>query len=136
MNHKYINHEIRVMYADTDQMKIVWHGNYLRYFEAARVELFRTFGMSYKEFEEHGFMLPVKEVFIDYKASAKSDDIIIVKTWVATLKHVSMKIMYEIYIKDSEKLLTKGYTLHPFVTTDGKLSKLPDELYNVLQKGI
>ena len=92
MNHKYINHEIRVMYADTDQMKIVWHGNYLRYFEAARVELFRTFGMSYKEFEEYGFMLPVKEVFIDYKASAKSDDIIIVKTWVATLKHVSMKI--------------------------------------------
>lgn len=136
MSYKYINHQIRVMYADTDQMKIVWHGNYLRYFEAARVELFRSFGMSYKEFEKRGFMLPVKEAFVDYKAPAKNDDIIVVRTCVAALKHVSMKITYEIYENDSQKLLTKGYTIHPFVNLEGKLSKLPDELYNVLQKGI
>lgn len=132
----YIDFEIRITYADTDQMKVVWHGNYLRFFEMARVELLRTLGMSYKEFEELGFMLPVKEAFIDYKAPAKNDDIIFVKTWIGELRHASIKIMYEIYNKETKTLLTKGCTLHPCVTENGKVTKLPDKFYTLIRKGI
>ncbi len=107
MKKKYIQHYIRVLYADTDQMAVVWHGNYVRYFEAARIELLRQSGMSYKKFEEHGFMLPVKEVYVDYKAPAKNDDLLIVKAWVSKLKNVSVEISYEIYESESKKLLTE-----------------------------
>lgn len=136
MSHKYIEHEIRVLYADTDQMQVVWHGNYLRYFEAARIEFFRNSSMSYKEFEEHGFMLPVKEAFVDYKASAKNDDLIIVKVWIDTLKNMSVKMKYEIYRKTDGLLLTKGHTLHPFVDKEGRLARLSDKLYQVLKDAL
>ncbi len=133
MSHKYIEHVIRVLYADTDQMQVVWHGNYLRYFEAARIEFFRENTMSYNEFEENGYMLPVKEAFVDYKAPARNDNLIVVKVWIAALKNMSVKMQYEIHSKDDGLLLTKGYTLHPFVDKNGKLAKLPDRLYKVLK---
>ena len=68
--------EIRVIYADTDQMGVVYHSNYLRYFEIGRTELLRELGISYKDMEACGLFLPVKEAFIDYKISIKYDDII------------------------------------------------------------
>ncbi len=136
MGHKYIEHEIRVLYADTDQMSVVWHGNYLRYFEAARIEFFRAHSMSYKEFEEHGYMLPVKEAFVDYKAPARNDDLIVVKVWIDALKNMSIKMKYEIHRKDDGLLLTKGYTVLPFVDKDGRLARLPDNMYKALKDAL
>ena len=113
--------EIRVIYADTDQMGVVYHSNYLRYFEIGRTELLRELGISYKDMEEkYGIMLPVKEAFVDYKISIKYDDIIVVYTSVEKLKNASLRLKYEIRSKENEKILySTGYTLHPFVNKKG-----------------
>lgn len=128
--------EIRVIYADTDQMGVVYHSNYLRYFEIGRTELLRELGISYKEMEACGLFLPVKEVFIDYKISIKYDDVIIVHTCIDKLKNVSLKLKYEIRNKeDSDLLYTTGYTLHPFINKNGEIIRPENYLYDIMAKG-
>jgi acyl-CoA thioester hydrolase len=75
-------HEInvRVRYSETDQMGVVYHGNYAQYFEMGRVEWLRNIGISYKWMEENGIMLPVVSLNINYKKPARYDDLLIVKT--------------------------------------------------------
>lgn len=125
--------KIRVIYADTDQMGVVYHANYLKFFEIGRTELLRMLGISYKELEAYGVLLPVKEVFVDYKLPVKYDDVIVVNTWIDKLKHASLKLKYEIYNEDV--LHTTGYTLHPFVNKAGKVIHPEEFLYNVITKG-
>ena len=128
--------EIRVIYADTDQMRVVYHSNYLRYFEIGRTELLRELGISYKEMEACGLFLPVKEVFIDYKISIKYDDVIVVHTCIDKLKNVSLKLKYEIRNKeDSDLLYTTGYTLHPFINKNGEIIRPENYLYDIMAKG-
>ncbi|MEI0581320.1 thioesterase family protein [Brachyspira pilosicoli] len=128
--------EIRIIYADTDQMGIVYHANYLKFFEIGRTELLRELGISYKEMEAYGVYLPVKEVFIDYKISIKYDDLIVVHTSVDKLKNVSLKLKYEIRNKSNPDILhTTGYTLHPFINKNGDIIKPDDYLYNIMAKG-
>ena len=128
--------EIRVIYADTDQMGVVYHSNYLRYFEIGRTELLRELGISYKEMEACGLFLPVKEVFIDYKISIKYDDVIVVNTCIDKLKNVSLKLKYEIRNKeDSDLLYTTGYTLHPFINKNGEIIRPENYLYDIMAKG-
>lgn len=128
--------EIRVIYADTDQMGVVYHSNYLRYFEIGRTELLRELGISYKEMEACGLFLPVKEAFIDYRISIKYDDIIIINTCIDKLKNVSLKLKYEIRAKeDSNLLYTTGYTLHPFINKNGEIIRPEDYLYDIIAKG-
>ena len=128
--------EIRVIYADTDQMGVVYHSNYLRYFEIGRTELLRELGISYKEMEACGLFLPVKEVFIDYKISIKYDNVIVVHTCIDKLKNVSLKLKYEIRNKeDSDLLYTTGYTLHPFINKNGEIIRPENYLYDIMAKG-
>ena len=128
--------EIRVIYADTDQMGVVYHSNYLRYFEIGRTELLGELGISYKEMEACGLFLPVKEVFIDYKISIKYDDVIVVHTCIDKLKNVSLKLKYEIRNKeDSDLLYTTGYTLHPFINKNGEIIRPENYLYDIMAKG-
>ena len=128
--------EIRVIYADTDQMGVVYHSNYLKYFEIGRTELLRELGISYKEMEACGLFLPVKEVFIDYKISIKYDDVIVVHTCIDKLKNVSLKLKYEIRNKeDSDLLYTTGYTLHPFINKNGEIIRPENYLYDIMAKG-
>lgn len=128
--------EIRVIYADTDQMGVVYHSNYLRYFEIGRTELLRELGISYKDMEACGLFLPVKEAFIDYKISIKYDDIIVVHTSIDKLKNVSLKLKYEIRAKhDYDLLYTTGYTLHPFINKSGEIIRPESYLYDIMAKG-
>lgn len=76
---KYIN-ELRVYYADTDAYKVVWHGTYLRWLEAARVELSNKMGLDLNKMHDNGDLLPVIEMNIKYKVSAKLDDILVLET--------------------------------------------------------
>ena len=134
----YVNKtEIRVIYADTDQMGVVYHSNYLRYFEIGRTELLRELGISYKDMEEkYDIMLPVKEAFVDYKISIKYDDVIVVYTSIEKLKNASLKLKYEIRSKENEKILySTGYTLHPFINKKGEIVKPDEYLYNIMAKG-
>ena len=100
--------QIRVRYSETDQMSVVYHGNYAQYFEVGRVESLRALGISYKSMEELGFMLPVVELNIKYLRSAYYDDLITIKTMIKQLP-VDHRIQFdqEIY-NEAGKLLTIG----------------------------
>lgn len=104
--------QIRVRYAETDKMGIVYNGEYLTYFEVARVEMMRAFNMSYTEFESHGYNLPLVESHINYKNPAHFDDLLNVK---ATLKFEMkpiLKIEYNIF-RDNTTIAI-GYTKHSY----------------------
>ncbi len=105
--------EIRVRYAETDQMGYCYYGNYTQYFEIGRVETLRSLGVSYKFMEENGVMLPVKELRINYSKPALYDDLITIKTIIKKMPGILIEFDYEIY--KNETLLTTGYTSLVFV---------------------
>jgi len=105
---------VRVRYAETDQMGVVYHGNYAQYFEMGRVEWLRNMGVSYKWMEDNGVMLPVVSLSMDYKKPARYDDMLTVKTIFKSQTSVKIEFDYEIYNEKGE-LLTIGYSMLVFV---------------------
>ncbi|WP_396138222.1 acyl-CoA thioesterase [Flavobacterium sp.] len=106
--------QVRVRYAETDQMGVVYHGNYAQYFEMGRVEWLRNMGVSYKWMEENGVMLPVVALSMNYKKPARYDDLLTVKTILKSQTSVKIEFDYEIYNENGE-LLTTGYSMLVFV---------------------
>jgi acyl-CoA thioester hydrolase len=102
------NTQVRVRYAETDRMDVVYYGNYAQYFEVGRVETLRSLGISYKDVESMGIILPVVELQIKYLRPAKYDDLLTIKTIIKTLP-TDHKILFhqEIY-NELGKLLTVG----------------------------
>ena len=109
--------EYRVPYADTDQMGVVYYGNYMALFERARNELMRACGYTYTECEAEGFMLPVVHAEADYRSPAKYDDLLEISAWVRLQKGVRIEIACEVRRKGEDQLLVSGYTRHVFVST-------------------
>jgi acyl-CoA thioester hydrolase len=105
---------VRVRYAETDQMGVVYHGNYAQYFEMGRVEWLRNIGISYKWMEENGIMLPVVSLNINYKKPARYDDLLTVKTIFKSQSTVKIEFDYEIYNEQCE-LLTIASSVLVFV---------------------
>lgn len=95
---------IKVRYAETDQMGVVYHGNYMQYLEIARIEWLHDLGISYKNMEENGVMLPVYNIDITYKKSAQFDDLLKVVVTLRKLPTVRIIFDYEIYNQDNELL--------------------------------
>ena len=106
--------EIRVRYGETDQMGVVYHGNYAQYFEIGRVEWLRKFGVSYKEMEESGIMLPVISLSVKFKKSACYDDVIKVKTQLVKIPSATIEFDYEI-LNDKNEILATGNTSLVFI---------------------
>lgn len=111
---KEFEYTVRVRYAETDQMGVVYHGNYAQYFEMGRVEWLRNLGVSYKWMEENGIMLPVVSLTMNYKKPARYDDLIRVKTIFVKQSSVKIEFDYEIY-NEKEELLTTGSSTLVFV---------------------
>jgi acyl-CoA thioester hydrolase len=105
---------IRVRYAETDQMGVVYHGKYAEYFEMGRVEWLRNLGVSYAEMEKQGVMLPVVSLTMNYKKPARYDDLLTVKTMLKKQEGVKIEFDYEIY-NEKHELLTTGYSMLVFV---------------------
>ena len=103
--------QIRVRYGDTDQMGVVYHGNYPLYLEMGRIEWLRKLGISYKKMEENGVMLPVIQLSLKYKKSASYDDVINVKTQLKKIPTAKIEFEYEITNKKDEILTTASTTL-------------------------
>lgn len=104
---------IRVRYADTDKMSIVYNGNYFTYFEIGRTELLRSMGLAYSRLEKLGIQFPVIEAHIEYKLPALYDDILNITTTCSLKRALLLHIDYQITKEDT--LLTTGYTVHPFI---------------------
>jgi acyl-CoA thioester hydrolase len=124
--------QIRVRYADIDQMGYVYYGNYAAYYEIARVESFRALGMSYKAMEEGGVMMPVLENWSKYIAPARYDEMLTIHTMIKQLPGVRIKFYYEIY-NETDKLIHLGETTLVFVSMDsGRPCNPPDEMVRAL----
>ena len=103
--------QIRVRYGETDQMGVVYHGNYALYLEMGRIEWLRKLGISYKSMEENGIMLPVVSLSINYKKSAGYDDVINVKTQLKSKPTAKIEFEYEITNKNGEIITIANTTL-------------------------
>ena len=109
--------EYRVPYADTDQMGVVYYGNYLTLFERSRNELMRSCGYTYKKCEEEGWMLPVIHAEVNYHSPAHYDDLLEVTAYVQSQKGVRLEIACEVRRKGEDRVLVDGFTRHCFVST-------------------
>lgn len=124
---------IRVRYGETDQMGVVYHANYAVYFEIGRTEWLRQFGLSYSGMEAKGIMLPVISLCINYKNSARYDDMLKVKTKLKKMPSASIEFEYELR-NDSDELLATGSTKLAFVDMKrNRPTRCPKYLLDQLQ---
>ena len=128
INLKKYKSEVRVIYADTDGMGIVYHANYIKWFEIGRNEYLRQLEFPYSVLEKRNFWLPVVSVECNYKAPAYYDDILEISAWVGNLKAATVTINYEIYRKSTGELLVTGSTKHAI--TDDKLKPVRFKTYH------
>lgn len=125
-------HSIRVRYGETDPMKYVYYGNYAQYFEVARVELFRTLGISYDEIEKRGIFLPVSEYKIKYIRPALYDQLLEIHTSVKKIPGVKIEFDYEIYNEDKVKITEASTTLFFLDAETNKIVRCPDFLLDLI----
>ena len=134
-----INHktEVRVRYADTDQMKVVYYGKYLEYFEVGRAALIRSLGLPYSELETRGILLPVIEAFAKYKKPARYDDLLSIEAIVSELPKATLKIHYEVFRNREKEPIAEGYTVHSFINADtGKPTRPPLYFMQIMEKAL
>lgn len=124
--------QVRVRYSETDQMSVVYHGNYVPYFEMGRVEWLRNKGISYKSLEESGIALPIVSMTINYKKPARYDDLLTVIT--KFKGHSSVKVEFDCEIRnENNELLTTAYFLLVFVDVkQGKAIPPPKYILDVM----
>lgn len=122
---------VRVRYAETDQMGVVYHSNYLVWMEVGRVEFFRAAGLRYRDFEEQSQLhLAVVEAQVRYMAPARYDDPVVIRTSMASVHPRMVTIEYEMRHGETGQALAKGHTKHVFLSRQTlKPSKLPPEFY-------
>jgi acyl-CoA thioester hydrolase len=118
--------QIRVRYAETDQMGLLHHANYLVYFEQARTELLRSRGAAYKDLEEQGIFLVIAKAEVRYKSPAHYDDLLTIRTTVTRTTPVRLEHKYEVF--RDRQLLAEGSTTLACVDRDGKLQAMPEWL--------
>lgn len=118
---------VRVRYAETDQMGVVYHSNYIIWFEVGRVELLRQIGYTYREIENDGLHLPVAEVKCRFKASAVYDDQVVIRTRMLNLRGFLIHFGYEAVRESDGTLLAEGETVHLVVGRHMQKTILPEK---------
>ena len=127
--------EVRVRYAETDQMGIAHHSNYLIWFEAGRSDLCRARGFSYKEMEErHGALMVVAESYVRYKSPAFYEDILSIRTTISEMRSRSIRFSYEIHRKSDDTLIAEGETLHLVTDKQQKVKTIPEAYKHLLSE--
>jgi acyl-CoA thioester hydrolase len=127
----------RVIYGDTDQMGVVYYGNYLRFFEIARNELLRLSGAGYRAFEEtHRLMLPVVEAHVRYRRPARYDDELAIYAAITEVRGASARFAYEIRLLPDGEMLVDGSTIHACIDAEGRVARIPTELRRALGQAL
>ncbi len=123
---------LRVRYAETDQMGVVYHANYFVWFEVGRVELLRTLGHSYRDLEAAGINLPVIRAECDYRRPARYDDELEVRTTGRLISALRVEFRYELVRLDDDTLLATARTEHVPLNRDGRPCRLDQALRGAL----
>lgn len=121
-------HKLRVRYAETDQMGYVYYGNYAAYYEVARTEMLRVTGISYKDLESMGVMMPVTDMQIKYLQPAKYDELLTIKVTIKERPSVRIVFDYEVF-EESGKLLNIGSTQLVFVDMNKNRPCKPPQVF-------
>ena len=124
---------VRVRYAETDQMRVVYHANYFVWFEVGRTDLLRQLGWSYREMEHAGFQLPVVEAHCHYMRPARYDDEIEIRTSGRLVSAVRVAFEYQAVRKSDGVVTATGRTLHAAVTPEGRPCRLPPRVRELFQ---
>ena len=123
---------VRVRYAETDQMRVVYYANYLVWFEVGRTEWLRGTGWSYREMETDGVSLPVIEAHCEYRQPARYDDEIEILTRATLLTPVRVRFDYDVVRVADHGVAAVGYTVHAALDRDGRPRRLPDRVRTLL----
>jgi len=130
---KYNEVDLRIRYGETDQMGIVYHGNYAQYFEIGRTEWLRNLGITYKQMEEDGIKLPVISLVVNFKKSVCYDDVIKVKTTLKKIPTASIEFDYQIENENGE-IVTTGNTVLAFIDINrNRPTRCPQHILDKLQ---
>jgi acyl-CoA thioester hydrolase len=116
---------VRVRYAETDNMGVVYYANYLVWFEVGRTDLLRQAGWSYREMESEGFSLPVIEAHCEYKQSARYDDDVEIRTTGAQISPVRLRFDYEVFRPSDGLTIARGHTVHASIDRGGRPCRIP-----------
>lgn len=131
-----VDSRIRVRYAETDQMGVVYHANFLVWMEVGRVEYWRAAGLRYRDMEKNdGILLVVAEVNCRYLSPAVYDEEVIIRTSIAEASSRMIRFEYELLAADDGRRLATGYTKHVFCGLDRRPAKVPQKYYAVLGIG-
>jgi acyl-CoA thioester hydrolase len=121
---------LRVRYAETDQMGVVYYANYMVWMEVGRVELCRACGFNYRDMEaQDGVLLAVAEAHCEYRFPARYDDEVVVKTWIEKAGSRMVTFGYEMRLAENDRRLATGYTKHIFVSREMKPAHLPEKYH-------
>jgi acyl-CoA thioester hydrolase len=123
---------LRVRYADTDQMGVVYYANYLVWFEVARTEWLRESGWTYRDIEQQGLALPVVEAHCEYRRPARYDDEIEVSTVAAAVSPARIRFDYEVRRAGEAAPLASGHTVHAAVDAGGRPQRLPARVREIV----
>lgn len=123
--------KVRVRYSETDKMGVVYHGNFVPYFEVGRVELMRAIGIVYKELEDDGVLMPVVHLEIDFKHPAVYDEEITIETWVEELPTTKMTFHHNVF-SEKGKLVCTGNTILVFINNEFKPIRASEKIVNAL----
>jgi len=137
-NHHAMNEtRLRVRYAETDQMGVVYHSNHLIWFEVGRVELMRQMGFSYRDMErDDGRFIAVAEAQCRYRAPVFYDEEVIVRTWLKSVRESAIIFSYELARATDGVLLAQGETTHIVTDSKMKVAALPDKYLRVFRAAV
>lgn len=129
-------HEIktRVRYQETDQMGIVYYGNFFTYFEMGRTEYLRNLGLPYSELEKEQIYFPVTEAHCRFRSPAHYDDILIIQTWISELKHATVEFNHKVICEGDNKLIVEGFSRLACLNANRKPIPMPEKLKRLLQE--
>ena len=126
--------KIRVIYADTDAMGVVYHTNYIKWFELGRNEFMRQLGVPYTELGKLGLNLPLIKVSCDYLKFAMYDQLLTIETRFDYIKRASIRFNSRIWDENKENVLVEGYTIHACTNNEGKIRRIPKLLLELINK--
>lgn len=123
---------LRVRYAETDAMGVVYHANYLVWFEVGRGDYFRACGQDYGQWEQQGILLPVTEAYARYHAPARFGELIAVRTRIQEIKSRSVTLAYDVVAAAGHTRLVSGWTRHVCMDAEGRSQRLPRAMFTGL----